>query len=156
MRTRRPVTPEQAMARMEELCARAEHSSGEIMQKLLRMGISASDATAIVRSMTERRFINDERFARAFARDKMEYARWGRRKIALALYQKRVPRELINEALDNLDEERYIAILSEIIAAKRRTIDEPDTYDGRTKLYRFAASRGFEPELIAAVLRRNQ
>lgn len=124
------------------------------MQKLLRMGISTTDATTIVRSMTERRFIDDERFAHAFARDKMEYARWGRRKIALALYQKRVPRELINEALDNLDEERYIAVLSEIIAAKRRTIAEPDTYDGRTKLYRFAASRGFEPDLIASVLRR--
>lgn len=142
------------MARMEDLCARAEHSSGEIMQKLLRLGISPGDAERIVRSMTERRFIDDGRFARAFARDKMEYARWGKRKIALALYQKRVPRELINEALDDIDNDRYLAILDELLRAKRRTLPEPDTYEGRTKLYRFAASRGFEPDLIAAAIRR--
>ncbi len=144
------------MARMEELCARAEHSSGEIMQKLLRLGIFPDTAAHIVQSMTERRFIEDRRFAHAFARDKMEYARWGRRKIALALYHKRVPRPLIDEALDNLDEDRYRCILAEIIEAKKHTLAEPDTYEGRTKLFRLVASRGFEPDLIAAVLRRNQ
>lgn len=152
MKPRRPTTPQQAMVRMEELCARAEHSSGEIMQKLLRMGISSTDADHIVQSMTERRFIDDSRFAQAFARDKMEYARWGKRKIALALYQKRIPRGLIDEALDNLDEQRYRTILAELIQAKKRIIDEPDTYEGRTKLFRFAASRGFEPDLIAEIL----
>lgn len=156
MKVRKPITPEQAMVRMEELCARAEHSSGEIMQKLLRLGIFPSDAERIVRSMTQRRFIDDSRFARAFARDKMEYARWGKRKIALALYQKRVSRELIAEALDSLDTERYRLILHELIAAKKRNLAEPDTYEGRTKLFRFAASRGFEPDLIASALRSRQ
>lgn len=156
MKPRRPATLQQAMARMEELCARAEHSTGEIMQKLLRMGISPADAGRIVQSMTERRFIDDSRFALAFARDKMEYSRWGKRKIALALYQKHVARELIDDALDNLDEDRYRTILAELIQAKKRTIAEADTYEGRTKLYRFAASRGFEPDLIAEALRSCQ
>jgi len=155
MKPRKPLTPEQAMARMEELCARAEHSSGEIMQKLLRLGIITSDAERIVRSMKNRRFIDDGRFAHAFARDKMEYAHWGKRKIALALYQKRVPRELISNALDTLDENRYRQILHDLITSKKRSITDPDTYEGRTRLYRFAASRGFEPDLIASVLRNN-
>ena len=153
MISKRPLSPEAAQIRAEELCARAEHCSHEIREKLLRWGVSPSDALRIIDSMTAKRFIDDARFARAYVRDKLEYSRWGRRKIALGLYQKRIPSATAREALDAIDPERYLAALQAILAAKRRTLAEPDTYDGRTKLFRHAASRGFEPTLIAQALR---
>lgn len=152
MRPKKPLTPEAAQIRAEELCARAEHSSGEIREKLLKWGIFPGDAERIVTAMIKTRFIDDARFARAYVRDKIEFARWGKRKVALGLYQKKVSREIIKEALDEVDAEKYKAALRVALASKKRTISEPDTYEGRTKLFRFAASRGFEPDIIISVL----
>lgn len=154
MRAKKPLTPDAARIRAEELCARADYSAGEIRERLIRWGIFPSDADRIVDALIDTRFIDDERFARAFVRDKIEFARWGKRKIALALYHKRVARDIINETLDDYDETSYLAALNAVIASKRRTLADPDTYEGRTKLFRHAASRGFEPDLIAAALRR--
>ncbi len=155
MKTKRPLTAEAALVRAEELCARAEHCSGEIREKLYKWGVGEAEREKIIVKLIERRFVYDERFARIFARDKVEFSGWGKRKIALALYQKRVDRQTINDALAEIDETRYQQRLREVIATKRRSITDADTYEGRTRLYRYAASRGFEPELIAKILREN-
>lgn len=155
MLSKRPLSAEAAQIRAEELCAKAEHCSFEIREKLLKWGIFPDDADRIVADMTARRFIDDSRFARAYVRDKLEYSRWGRRKIALGLYQKRIPRDISREALDAIDPDKYFAVLKAVIAAKRRSVSEPDSYDGRTKLFRHAASRGFEIDLIIKALKDN-
>lgn len=145
---RKPVSAERALVRAEELCVRAERSSGEIMKKLRKWGLSSADAEKITASLIQRRFIDDRRFCEAFVRDKVNFARWGRRKIALALYEKGVDRGISAEVLASIDMERYEENLRHIMDVKRRSIAEPDTFEGRTKLFRFAASRGFEPDLI--------
>lgn len=150
---KKPLSPQAARIKAEEMCARAEHSSGEILEKLKKWGIGASDAAAIVAALKKARYIDDKRFACAYARDKMEYSHWGRRKIALGLYTKRISRELIDLALDSLDTERYQEALRSVVAAKRRSLPDPDTYDGRTKIFRHAASRGFEPDLIIQAIK---
>jgi regulatory protein len=152
MKQSRPITSEQALIRAEELCARAEHCSGEIREKLFRWGISAADSEAIIDSLIDRRFIDDARYAAAFVRDKAEFSGWGRRKIATALYAKRVNREIINTALDCIDQDKYCARLSALIARKAATLDDAKSYESRCKLFKFAASRGFEPELISKYL----
>ncbi len=153
MKQRRQITAKEALARTEELCARAEHASGEIREKLRQWGIGASDSDKIIQSLTERRFIDDRRFAAAFTRDKIEYSGWGRRKIALALYQKHIDRDIINEALASVDMGHYMERLSGIIGRRARQMPDADTYEGRTRLFRFAAARGFEPDLIARTIK---
>lgn len=152
MKSKKPLTPDAARVRAEELCVRAEHSAGEIREKLLKWGIMPYDADKIISGLIRDRYIDDLRFARAYSRDKLEYSHWGKRKIALSLYQKKVERDIINEALDEIDGDKYIEALRNVIASKKRTLAEPDTYEGRTKLFRFAVSRGFEPSLIASIL----
>lgn len=154
MKKRRQPTPDEALARCEELCARAEYCEGELRRKLYMWGVGNDDSDRIIGSLRERRFVDDARFAEAFVREKVMYAGWGRRKVAAALYQKRVARDVIAGALDGVDPETYERRLEEILMQKRRTMAEPDTYDGRTRLFRFAASRGFEPDLAAAAIRR--
>ncbi|MDE5643721.1 MAG: RecX family transcriptional regulator [Muribaculaceae bacterium] len=149
---RKTVTPERALVRAEELCVRAERSSGEIRRKLRLWGLTPQDSEKIIASLTERRFIDDRRFCEAFVRDKVNFARWGRRKIALALYEKGVDRSISTEVLAEIDTERYEENLRHILEQKRRSLPEADSYEGRTKLFRFAASRGFEPELIKKYL----
>lgn len=147
---KRPITPERARVRAEELCARAEHCSGEIREKLLRWGLTRVDADAIVDALVDTRFIDDARFARAFVRDRVRFARWGRRKIAAALYQKRIDRATIAEALDAIDPDEYLEAARAVVAAKARNYD--GTYESRARIYRAAAARGFEPDIISRAI----
>lgn len=152
---RRPLTIEAARAWAEDLCSRAEYASGEIRERLLRKGLSVSDAQKIVDSLIDTRFIDDARFARAFVRDKVNFSRWGKKKIALALYQKRVPRDIIRESIDEIDEDTYIKGLVELLASKMRSLgieSEELDYETKSRLYRFAASRGYESSSISAAL----
>ena len=140
---------------MADQCARAEYCAGEVHERLRRRGVSPTDARAIVERLQRERFIDDERYARAFVRQKSGYSRWGRRKIAAALAVKRVDRGIIAEAMTEISPEAYAEGLRALLAAKARSLgpDALATYDGRTRLFRFAASRGFETSAISAALR---
>ncbi|MGM9845388.1 MAG: regulatory protein RecX [Muribaculaceae bacterium] len=147
-----PLTPQQAIIRAEEMCARAEHCSGEIRLKLRQWGIATAEADAIVARLTATRFIDDRRFARVFARDKVLFNRWGRLKIRAALIAKRVAADIIDEALADIDAQAYSEALRATIDAKRRLTPDADTREGRLRLLRHAAARGFEPQLIIAAI----
>lgn len=156
MKQRIPPTPDKAYERLADACARAEYCTHELREKMRRMGLAATDAEAVLRRLREGRYVDDARFARAFVRQKAEYARWGRRKIAYALALKRIDRATIADALADIDDEKYASTLHTLLAAKARA-NGPDaltTYDGRTRLFRFAASRGFESDAIAAAIRK--
>ena len=153
IRSKKQITPQNALIKLEELCSRSEQCTGEARKKLYNWGISANDSDKIIKSLIERRFIDDKRFCSAFVRDKVMFSHWGKRKIALSLIQKHVDRDLINDALNQIDETMYLETLKKIVLAKARTIKDADTYDGRTKLFRFAVSRGFEPSLVSQVIR---
>ena len=148
-------SPQQAKDWAEGLCSRAEYSSGEIRERLIRKGILPLEADKIVDYLIKNRFIDDERFARAFVREKNEYARWGKRKVAQALRLKRIDRCTIDDALAEIDSERYMAGLTALLAAKIRSLGlDPASLDyaTRIKLLRFAAARGFEPAVASAAL----
>lgn len=154
MKAAKPLSPQQALDRAKTLCNRAEHCSNEILTKLSRWGVSASDAAKIIDILIDQRLIDDRRFAALYARDKMEYLGWGRRKIAMSLYVKRVAKAHITEALDSLDEDIYRRRLLELMRRKKNSLGpEAETYDGRTKIYRHALSRGFEAALAAQLMR---
>lgn len=155
MKAKKPLTAEEAQARLEALCARAEHSTGEMAERLRRWQISSTEAERILASLKTHRFVDDRRFARAYVTDKVKFARWGKRKVYQGLLTKRVAPEIIKEALSDIDSDLYESTLEGLLRAKAATNKELlDTYEGRTKLYRFAASRGFEPELCSTVLHR--
>lgn len=153
MKTAKPITHEQAVVRLETLCSRAEHSVKELREKLYRWGITGEEAAAILDDLRKRRFVDDERFARAYINDKYKFARWGRRKIVAGLITKGIMRAIYLPALDEIDPETYKNNLSDLLKAKGRSVEEPRTYDGRTKLFRFGVSRGYETELVARLVR---
>ena len=103
IKARKPISPQNALSRLEDLCARSEQCSGEARKKLSGWGIAPTDAERIISSLVERRFIDDSRFCRAFVRDKLYFARWGRRKIQLSLAHKQISRGLDSLALLALD-----------------------------------------------------
>ncbi len=151
--TPKVIPPEKALIRCEELCARAERCEHELREKMRTWRIDSRDIDAIINSLTTRRFLDDSRFARAFVRDKYRFARWGRRRIAMALRQKRIDSDVIDEALEEINQDEYTAVLRSLLKAKAAHMDRPLSYDDRVKLFRFAVARGFETQLISSMLK---
>lgn len=151
--TPKVIAPEKALIRCEELCARAERCEHELREKMRAWRIDSRDIDAIINSLTTRRFLDDSRFARAFVRDKYRFARWGRRRIAMALRQKRIDSDVIDEALEEINQDEYTAVLRSLLKAKAAHMDRPLSYEDRVKLFRFAVARGFEPQLVSSLLR---
>jgi regulatory protein len=86
--------------------------------------------------------------ARYFANDKLKFNKWGRVKIKYMLQQKKVSREAISEALEQIDENIYNKILKEELVKKRKSIKDTDEYQIKAKLFQFASGRGFEGDAI--------
>lgn len=151
--TPKVIAPEKALIRCEELCARAERCEHELREKMRAWRIDSRDIDAIINSLTTRRFLDDSRFARAFVRDKYRFARWGRRRIAMALRQKRIDSDVIDEALEEINQDEYTAVLRSLLKAKAAHMERPLSYEDRMKLLRFAVARGFETQLVSSLLR---
>lgn len=148
---KKPITKEAALLKMADLCARGEHCAFEIREKLRKMQLAASDANEIVVYLEENRYIDDSRFARAFARDKVKFSGWGKNKIRMALAMKRIPSAEISSALEEINPEEYMAVAVNAAKAKARNLDLSD-YNDKGKLYRHLASRGFEGSVISKAI----
>ncbi len=134
-------------------CSAAEVCSGEAMEKLRTWGIGGQDAIEIIQRLTELRFIDDQRYARAYVRSKINGSRWGRLKIRAAMRLKHLDSETIETAMaEEIDEQIYIENLATALRAKARTMPPRLTPAHKAKLMRFAAGRGYEPSLIAEML----
>lgn len=145
---RKPITPNNAFLRLSTLCARCEQAEGDLRKKLHDWGVSSSDADDIITRLQQERYLDNERFARAYCRDKLRFNGWGRIKIAFMLKGKGIEQEFIDAALSEIDEEQYSTILNDVLVAKVKTLKDKEPEQARASLLRFAASRGFEPALF--------
>ena len=145
---KKPITEQEALQKLSALCARAEHSSGEMLEKMRRWQLSEDARERVLDRLIDEKFVDDERFARLFVREKIRFDRWGRRKIEQALYQKGVASDISRRVLDEVDDEAYVAELKKLIAAKRRSVQAESDYEMRAKLTKYALGRGFGYNVI--------
>lgn len=147
------MTEETALARLESLCARSERCHFELATRLRNWQVPGSVAERILQSLRENRFYDDERFARAFVREKYLFQRWGRNKIVSQLYAKRIDRATIDEALSEIEVRRYAANAFKLVAAKLKSLpEEMPQIEKRTRLLRYGVSRGYESSLIIKII----
>ena len=152
MNNQKEITEQQALSKLMTLCARSEHSSGEMLQKMRLWGISDEAQARIMERLTKEKFVDDERYTRAFVNDKIMYNQWGRRKIEQALWAKGISRDIQKSVLDEVDEEEYIKVLRPLLKSKERSISARNEFERQMKLIRFAQSRGFSMEQIERCL----
>ena len=148
------LTPPEALHRAAALCSSAEHCTADIREKLARWGVTEADSRTIIDRLVQERFIDEQRYAVAFVKDKFRFSGGGRIKMRYALQQKRIDGSDIDHALATLDEEQYNDRLLELLQAKSRSIRDDDPEARRAKLFRFATSRGFESALIFNALKQ--
>lgn len=148
------LTESEALNKAAAYCSLAERCPAEVEAKLLAWGIASEAATRRILDFLKREnFLNEERYCRAFIRDKYRFSQWGRQKIAMALRQKQISATLYASCFaEEIDEEEYRSILKKLLAAKQRATRARNRYELEGKLIRFALSRGFEMEDIRACM----
>lgn len=88
------MTYEMALQRLTALCASAEHCEYEMMEKMRKWEVEESDRERIMEYLRQAKFVDDERYARAFVKDKVRYNKWGRRKVEQGLWAKHIPEDI--------------------------------------------------------------
>jgi regulatory protein len=135
---------EQALRLLMNMAARAERSSGDALRLMKRWGVDDNDAQRVLQRLIAERFIDDSRYAAAFVREKINLSGWGSYKIVAALRRKGVDNRIIENALFQYGSVDMEERLQGLLEKKIKTVKYRDTSDLRAKLFRFAASRGYD------------
>lgn len=145
-------TLEEALSKAAAHCSQSEQCVNDIMEKLIRWGMTEEEQTEIITRLCKENYIDEKRYCKSFVNDKLRFNHWGRIKITSKLKEKKLPQELISEALSTIDDKEYSEILYSLLTNKRKEIKDTDIRKNNQKLLRFAASRGFEVPMILKLI----
>ena len=149
----KPLTPDQVLDKMAKYCAYQERCVKDVRDKLKAFEISEEEKAKIIDYLLDNRFVNDERYAKAFVRGKVNQSGWGVNKIRFHLIQKGIDKNIIDEALGQTDEEAYRQRLIEILETKSKTVKASNDFEKKRKLAAYAMQKGFEGSLVWEVLK---
>lgn len=145
---------EKFVGRAAKICSTAEKCSYDIRGKLISWGLNEQEAEKAISYLKKNHFLDDNRYAQFFVKDRLRFNKWGRIKIAYALRQKQIEAEIIEDALGTIDESLYEELIDQLIVAKIKSVGNILRPDGKAKVLRFAAQRGFTSEEIFNSLKR--
>ena len=148
IRKKKVKTPEQALAALMRLCARAEKSQEDARRLMRGWGLAERDAEGVLAKLVRDCFIDDARYAGAFVREKLRLSGWGEYKIRTALQRKGVSKERIDAALSQADRPAMGERLAQQLERKARTVKYTSQYELKTKLIRYGLSLGYDYEAV--------
>ena len=142
---------EKVLDRMRNLCSRREYCRADIMKKAMSaLEGDREKAEKVIEILVTEKYIDELRYASAFARDKSSISGWGETKIRYMLSSKGVPREVIDKALEEIDESKALTRLEKLMENKYRSLkDDPQC---RLKMLRFGLGRGYGYDDVSEVL----
>ena len=141
-----------ALKRAAALCSRQEQCSSYIKEKLNSWKVSDEDAEQIINLLVKEKFLDDQRYSTSYVRDRFRFNGWGKIKLTVMLRQKEIPKPVIEEALNQIDQKHYYQTCARLISEKSATLKETNQFKRKGKLFRYAAQRGFESDLIHQIL----
>lgn len=137
--------------RLRGLCSRREYCVEDVRQKAVKaLDGDAALAEEVVETLVKEKYVDDLRYASAFARDKASIQGWGEVKIRYMLSAKKVSREVIDQALAEIDTERASSKLQKLLETKYKSLREDPQC--RLKLLRFALGRGYGYDEVSKVV----
>lgn len=142
---------EQALHRLAAYCSRSERCVWDIRRKMDAWEIPGEQQNRIIRQLQKEKFIDEERYCKAYVNDKTEYNQWGIYKIRFELRKKQIPESIIREVLKNPNPEETRERLRLLIEKKKESIKGKSEWEIRQQLLRFAVGRGFSQEDIEKV-----
>jgi regulatory protein len=152
-KTNKIIDEKTAHAKAQHYCAYQERSQQEVRDKLYEWGLQSSIVENIISGLITDNFLNEERFAKAYAQGKFRQKGWGKMKIKQGLKFKKVPDVLIKKALQGIPDDEYLKMLESVLIKKAATVTEKEEFTRFYKLQRYALTRGYENDLIIDVLK---
>lgn len=141
-----------ALGKAMALCAKSELCRRDIGLKLESWGLGSTEAESVINTLVRENFINNQRYAESFVRDKYRHNKWGKVKIAAHLRSKNIEPEMILNALSLLDDDQYRQMITDTLNSHRKFIKAKNQYDLKGKLLRFGLSKGFESQILYDIL----
>ncbi|NDW08786.1 regulatory protein RecX [Dysgonomonas sp. 520] len=146
------LTESNALARVAAYCSKAERCEYDVRKKLLGWELTEEEQQRIIERLRKEKFLDERRFVQSFVKDKIRFNKWGKAKISFELRKKKIPADIINECLGELDESELDESLRKILETKNKSIKAQNDYERKTKLIRFALSRGFSMDQVLKTL----
>ena len=146
------ITEKEALLRLSALCAQGEHCQWEMLEKMRRWELDDASQARIMARLVKDRYVDDERYARAFVLDKIRYNKWGARKVEQALWQKHIDEDIRKRVLSEVSDEEYLNVLRPLLKQKQRSVKAQSDYERNQKLIRFPVGRGFTLDIIRQCL----
>lgn len=147
-RIKKKYSPTEALARIQRYCAYQERSHKEVKTKLFEYGLYASQVDELISQLITDGFLNEERFAKAYAGGKFRMKKWGRLKIKNELESLGLTRYCIQRGLNEIESADYSRTLKSLIKKKASESQEQNLFKKRDKIARFAIGKGYEPDLV--------
>ncbi|MEL6865034.1 MAG: regulatory protein RecX [Bacteroidota bacterium] len=142
------ISREKALAKLQKYCAYQDRCHQEVRSKLLDLGVYGDDLEWIMADLIEDNFLNEERFARSYARGKFRFKHWGRIRIRRELKQRQISDYCLRKAMEEIEEEDYRQTLDQLLRKKGRLLKEKEVFKRNAKLAAFAIRKGYESGLV--------
>jgi regulatory protein len=139
---------DEARQKIARFCAYQERAHAEVEEKLYSYGLHRDEVEELLAWLITENFVNEERFAMAFAGGKFRVKRWGKLKIKQYLQQKKVSDYSINKAIDAIEDREYTNSLDYLIEKAAKSAKAVNIFEHRHKISRSMISKGYEPELV--------
>jgi regulatory protein len=149
-------TPAQAKGKIEYYCAYQERSHHEVRNKLYTYGLYSSEVEELLSQLITDGFLNEERFAKAFAGGKFRMKKWGRIRIVQDLEAHGISKNCIKAGLKEISDEDYENTLTGLLKKKNELLDDENEFSRRDKLAKYAIQKGYEPDLVWTLIKKIQ
>jgi len=144
---------EKAAQKIRQYCAYQERNHQEVKEKLYDYGLYKDQVEALMAELISENYLNEERYAIAFAGGKFRVKEWGKVKIKYALKQDKISDYCIKKALLTISEEDYMRTLEKLFQAKLKEVkNEKNIFIKKKKIQNYLMQKGFEHELIHSLL----
>ena len=114
---KKEMTEQEAFLQLASMCAKAEHCQHEMLEKMRKWEVPETVQARVMARLVKERYVDDERYARAFVKDKIRYNKWGRRKVQQGLWMKHIDDDIQQTVLDEIDDKEYLIVRESDILA---------------------------------------
>jgi regulatory protein len=147
------IGTEKALQKIGQFCAYQERNHKEVKEKLYSYGLYKDQVEELMSKLIQENFLNEERYAIAYAGGKFRAKDWGKNKIKYGLKQHQVSDYCIKKALKTIDDEEYVKTLQKLYVAKEKTLkSEKNIFIKKRKIQQYLMQKGYEVSLINELL----
>lgn len=147
---------QQVKHKIASYCAYRERCSSEVREKLATYECQPDEIDELLKLLKVDGFLNDERYCQTFARDKLRQNKWGKIKIRQYLEQKQLDSDLIDQGLDSIPMDEYLALLDDLVQKKYPTVKADNPYVRGHKTAQSIVRKGYEPDLVWSAIKALQ